>query len=66
MDELKSDVKELNKRLESFEDECYDKDIDLDDLKSYQELKDVINDCVLDVPYFVDKLQKIIDQLSFI
>jgi len=66
MDELKSDVKELNKRLELFEDECYDKDIDLDDLKSYQELKDVINDCVLDVPYFVDKLQKIIDQLSFI
>jgi len=61
MDELKSDVKELNKRLELFEDECYDKDIDLDDLKSYQELKDVINDCVLDVPYFVDKLQKIID-----
>jgi len=56
MDELKSDVEELNKRLELFEDECYDKDIDLDDLKSYQELKDVINDCVLYVPYFVDKL----------
>mgnify|MGYP000899667908 CR=1 FL=1 len=66
MDELKSNVKELNKRLELFEDECYDKDIDLDDLKSYQELKDVINDCVLNVPSFMDKLQKIIDQLSFI
>lgn len=66
MDELKSDVEELNKRFELFEDECYDKDIELDDLKSYQELKDVINDCVLYVPYFVDKLQKIIDQLSFI
>lgn len=66
MDELKSEIKELNKRLESFEDECYDKDIDLDDLKSYQELKDVINDCVCDIPSFIDKLQKIIDQLQFI
>jgi len=66
MDELKSDVKELNKRLESFEDECYDKDIDLDNLKSYQELRDVIGDMTQSVPSFTDQLQKIIDQLQFI
>ena len=66
MDELKSEIKELNKRLESFEDECYDKDIDLDNLKSYQELRDVIGDMTQSVPSFTDQLQKIIDQLLFI
>lgn len=66
MDELKSEIKELNKRLESFEDECYDKDIDLDNLKSYQELRDVIGDMTQSVPSFTDQLQKIIDQLQFI
>lgn len=66
MDELKNKIGQLKSRLEKFEDECYDKDINLDVLNTYQDLKDSIEDIIQSVPIHCEKLDKIVQELLFI
>lgn len=66
MDELKSEIKELKTRLDKFEDECYNKEIDVDTLNTYQNLKDVIEDIIQSTSEHCEKLDKIVQELLFI
>lgn len=66
MDELKNESKCLQKVLRQFINECDEKDINIDDLKSYQDLEDTIGNIDIVISDFTEKLQKIIDQLQFI
>lgn len=66
MDELKSEVKQLSRELEKFENECSDKDITLEELDSYQGLKDNIQDIIQSVSDHCEQLDKIVQELLFI
>lgn len=71
MDELKRENEYLQRMLKQFRDECDEKDIDIDELKSYQDLEDTIENIditIIDITIsdFTKQLQKILDQLYFI